>query len=54
LVEGGGVEAVKLTSVFKKIQLLHWKRKYSVGQITTRFIAPDIRRDVEVVDVLKA
>jgi hypothetical protein len=54
LVEGAREEVVMLNSVFKKIQLWHWRRKYSVGQSITRFIAPDIQRDVEVVDVLKA
>jgi len=32
------------------IRLWFWKRRYRPGRVVTRFLAPDIRRDVEVVD----
>lgn len=40
-----------LQTILRKIQLWRWKRTYRPGRIITRFIAPDIRRDVEVVIV---
>ena len=33
-----------------KIRLWHWKRRYRTGRTVTQFLAPDIRRDVEVLD----
>jgi hypothetical protein len=36
--------------MLNKFRLWRWKRAYSIGKIVTRFIAPDIRRDVDVVD----
>jgi hypothetical protein len=35
------------------IRLWHWRRTYRPGKTVTRFLAPDIRRDVEVIDVSK-
>ena len=36
--------------MFKWIRLWYWKKKYRVGANLTRFVAKDIRRDVEVTD----
>jgi len=32
-------------------QLKRWRRDYRVGKILTNFVARDIRRDIEIVDV---
>ncbi len=40
-----------LERAFKKIRLWLWRRKYRPGRLVTCFLAPDIRRDIEVVDV---
>jgi hypothetical protein len=37
--------------VLRKLRLWHRRRCYRPGRVLTRFLAPDIRRDVEVVDV---
>ena len=37
--------------MFKKIRLWSWKRKYRPGQVVSSFLAPDIRRDVDIVHV---
>jgi hypothetical protein len=38
-------------ALLNKIRLWHWRRQYRPGRIVTRFLAPDNRRDVEVIDV---
>jgi len=40
-----------LQTLLKKIRLWRWKRQYRPDRVVTRFLAPDVRRDVEVVDV---
>jgi hypothetical protein len=35
----------------KKIRVWRWKWLYRPGRIISRFLAPDVRRDVEIVDV---
>ncbi len=40
-----------LQAFLRKIRVWHWKRLYRPGRVITRFLAPDIRRDVEAVDV---
>jgi hypothetical protein len=40
-----------LQNVFKKTRLWYWKSHYRSGRVLTRFLAKDIRRDIEVVDV---
>jgi hypothetical protein len=40
-----------LQALLKKIRVWHWKRRYRPGRVVTSFLAPDIRRDVEVVDI---
>ena len=40
-----------LHAVRNKIRLWRWRRRYRPGQVVTEFIARDVRRDVEVVDV---
>src|SRR4051794_32834584 len=37
--------------VLQKLRLWFWKRRYRPGRVVTEFVAPDIRRDVEVIDV---
>ncbi len=37
--------------MFNRFRLWLWKRHYRPGRVITRFLAPDVRRDVEVVDV---
>jgi hypothetical protein len=39
-----------LLAGLQKIRLWRWRRRYRRGEVLTRFIACDIRRDVEVVD----
>ncbi len=39
-----------LNKILQNIQVWRWRRKYRPGRIVTRFIAKDIRRDVEVID----
>jgi len=39
-----------LLAILHKLRLWHRKRRYRPGKIITRFVARDIRRDVEVVD----
>ena len=38
------------TKLARKLREFYWRRKYRAGIVVTRFLAPDIRRDVEVVD----
>jgi hypothetical protein len=40
-----------LLAVLHKIRRWRWRRRYRPGCVVTRFLAPDIRQDVEVVDV---
>ena len=42
-----------ILSAFNSIKLLHRRRTYRPGRTVTRFVARDIRRDVEVIDVSK-
>jgi hypothetical protein len=42
--------APMLRAFFKKIRLWYWKRQYRSGCVVSSFLAPDIRRDVEVID----
>lgn len=39
-----------LTKIISACRLYFRRRKFRVGAIISRFIAPDIRRDIEVVD----
>jgi hypothetical protein len=39
--------------MLRKVRLWYRRRRYRPGQVITRFLAPDIRRDVEVVDVTR-
>jgi hypothetical protein len=41
---------VVLIAVLQKLRLWYWKGRYRPGLVFTRFIARDIRRDIEVVD----
>src|SRR2546423_3484937 len=43
-----------LLAALHKIRSWYWTRRYRAGQTITRFIAIDIRRDVEVVDASRA
>ena len=36
--------------VLQRLRLWFWKRRYRAGRLVTEFLAPDIRRDVEVID----
>jgi hypothetical protein len=36
--------------MFTNIRRWYWRRRYRPGRVLSRFLAPDIRRDVEVVD----
>ena len=36
--------------MFARIRRWYWRRVYRPGRIVSRFLAPDVRRDVEVVD----
>ncbi len=38
-------------TILQNFQLWMCKRKYRPGKVITRFIARDIRRDIEIVDV---
>jgi hypothetical protein len=40
-----------LGALLKNMRLWLWKRRYRPGRTITRFLAPDVRRDVEVIDV---
>lgn len=40
-----------LHALLIKFRLWVWKRRYRPGRVITKFLAPDIRRDIEVVDV---
>jgi hypothetical protein len=40
-----------LPALLKNIRLWHLRRQYRPGRIVSRFLAPDIRREVEVVEV---
>jgi hypothetical protein len=40
-----------LQSLLKRIHLWYWERRYRAGRVITRFLAPDIRREIELVDV---
>jgi hypothetical protein len=42
-----------ILSAFNAIRLWHRRRIYRPGRTVTRFVARDIRRDVEVIDVSK-
>ncbi len=37
--------------ILNSIQIWIWKRKYRPNQVVTHFIARDVRRDLEVIDV---
>ena len=39
-----------LLAVLRKIRYWQWKRRYRPGVVVSRFLTPDIRRDVEVLD----
>lgn len=38
------------TQLLKRLRELYWRRKYRPGRVVTRFLAPDVRRDVEIID----
>ena len=42
---------VFLETTIRRLEVSAWRKKYRVGQVVTQFIARDIRREVEVVDV---
>jgi hypothetical protein len=42
--------SVMLLAAFHKLRLWRWKRRYRPGTVVSRIIAPDVRRDVEVLD----
>jgi hypothetical protein len=44
---------MSILSAFNAIRLWHWRRTYRPGRTVTRFVAHDIRRDVEVIEVSK-
>src|SRR4051794_32852117 len=37
--------------MLRKLRLWVWRRQFRPGRVVTRFLAPDIRRDVGVVDI---
>jgi len=39
-----------LRTLLKRIRLWYWMRLYRPGRVVSKFLAPDIRRDVDVVD----
>ena len=43
-----------LRAALHKVRSWYWTQRYRTGRTLTRFIAPDIRRDVEVVDATRA
>jgi hypothetical protein len=40
-----------LQRLFVRIRLWRWRRLYRPGRVVTRFLVPDVRRDVEVIEV---
>jgi hypothetical protein len=40
-----------LSAVFYRLRLRLWKRRYRPGAVVRHFLAPDIQREVEIVDV---
>lgn len=40
-----------IKAILYNVQIWMWKRKYRPNQIVTHFIARDVRRDVQVIDV---
>ena len=43
-----------LLTTLKKFRSWSWKRRYRAGMTISQFIAPDVRRDVEVIDAARA
>src|SRR5262249_39139551 len=41
---------VRLHNMFTRIRLCYWKRRYRPGRVVSRFLVPDVRREIEVVD----
>ena len=41
---------VMLLAVLHQLRLWCWMRRYRPGRVVSSFLAPDIRRDVEVID----
>jgi hypothetical protein len=39
-----------LLGALRKFRIRYWKRRYRTGRTFTRFIAPDIRREIEIID----
>lgn len=47
-------ESVMLLAALHNIRTWYWTRRYRAGQTFARFVAIDVRRDVEVVDASRA
>ena len=47
---GGVCGVTGKSGLLHRLRVWFWKRQYRQGSVISRFLAPDIRREVEVVD----